>query len=243
MLASAKSMDDEAARLAVLRDPKRMAALLVRAFSSSMLEETRNGSEEDEMVEETQEEFQELERRASAGTAAEATPLRVVIHPASEEDEDDAEEEEEVDEQEEEAGKPLDEEELEAAATALQTATRIVEELRLKMMLKAGEQMERQKHDTDNEPPFSTTGSLITTPPRPENSPSATGGGPAVRTCDPCARWFQKAMDRYFDAMELTKEQDQESTVHRGSMGEVMIEEKSRSLSNFANNITHEEAG
>ncbi|KAK1945025.1 Myotubularin-related protein 2 [Phytophthora citrophthora] len=294
MLASAKSMDDEAARLAVLRDPKRMAALLVRAFSSSMLEEPRNGSEEDEMVEETQEEFLELERRASAGTATEAAPLRVVIRPAAEDDEDDAEEEEEVDEQEEEAGKPLDEEELEAAATALQTATRIVEELRLKMMLKAGEQMERQKQDTDNEPPFSTTGSLITTPPRPENSPSATGGGPgvpvprarvrsnstcsgcsksfnpfhrskncaacgyafcpkcssknivlptcfgyrdeAVRTCDPCARWFQKAMDRYFDAMELTKEQDQESTVHRGSMGEVMIEEKSLSLSNFGNN-------
>ncbi|KAL3671565.1 hypothetical protein V7S43_003482 [Phytophthora oleae] len=286
MLASAKSMDDEAARLAVLRDPKRMAALLVRAFSSSMLEDPRNGSEEDEMVEETQEEFQELERRASAGTATEAPPLRVGVHRVNEDDEDDDEEEEEVDEQEEEAGKPLDEEELEAAATALQTATRIVEELRLKMLLKAGEQMERQRQDTDNEPQLA---------PRSENIPSVIGGGPgvpvprarvrnnsacsgcsksfnpfhrskncaacgyafcpkcssknivlptcfgyrdeAMRTCDPCARWFQKAMDRYFDAMELTKEQDQESSVHRGSLGEIRIEEKSRSLSSFTNNV------
>ncbi|POM80038.1 Myotubularin-like protein, partial [Phytophthora palmivora] len=298
MLASAKSMDDEAARLAVLRDPKRMAALLVRAFSSSMLEDAngdagrRDGlEEEDEEVEETQEEFQELERRASAGTAAEA-PLRVVICPADEDD-DDAEEEEEEDENDE---KPLDEEELEAAATALQTATRIVEELRLKMLLKAGEQMERQQQDND-ELLFATTGSVMPPPLvlRSENSPINNGGpgvpvpgarirsnsacngcgksfnpfhrskncsacgfaycpkcssknvvlpscfgyrDESVRTCDLCARWFQKAMDRYFDAMELTNEQEQDATVHRGSLGEITIEEKPRSASCVSNNVS-----
>ncbi|GMF09670.1 unnamed protein product [Phytophthora lilii] len=293
-------MDDEAARLAVLRDPKRMAALLVRAFSSSILEEAdaarRGREEDDEEVEETQEEFQELERRASAGAAGDAAPVRVVIRPAVDDDDDDAEEdEEEEDEEETDVDKPLDEEELEAAATALQTATRVVEELRLKMLLKAGQQMDRQQQDNENEPPFSSVGSVVMTPPlapRSESSPT-TGGAPgvpvprarvrynsgcqscgksfnpfhrskncaacgfafcpkcssknvvlpssfgyqdeSVRTCDLCARWFQKVLDRYFDAMELTKCQDQDSSVHRGSMGEIMIEEKPRALSAYNN--------
>ncbi|KAF4033384.1 Myotubularin-like phosphatase domain [Phytophthora infestans] len=290
MLSSAKSMDDEAARLAVLRDPKRMAALLVRAFSSSILDDSVHGAarrgstqaqeEEDEEVEETQEEFQELERRASAGTATEAAPLRVVIRPVAEDDEDDAGEEYEEEDDDEE--KPLDEEELEAAATALQTATRIVEELRLKMLLKAGQQMERQRQDND-EPPFSsppvenntgtpTGGPGVPVPHARVRSDSACSGcgksfnpfhrskncaacgfafcpkcssknfvlptcfgyhDESVRTCDLCAKWFQKAMDRYFDAMELTKEQEQDASIHRGSMGEITIEEKPRSLSSF----------
>uniref|UniRef100_H3HAP0 FYVE-type domain-containing protein n=1 Tax=Phytophthora ramorum TaxID=164328 RepID=H3HAP0_PHYRM len=269
MLSSAKSLDDEAARLAVLRDPKRMAALLVRAFSSSMVEEAVTGDgvrrkslprqeEDDEEVEETQEEFQELERRASAG---EATPLRVVIRPvAADDDDDDAEEEEEEEEEEENADRPLDEEELEAAATALQTATRIVEELRLKMLLKAGQQMDRQQQGTDNEPPFSSAGSVIGcgksfNPFHRSKNCAACGYAfcpkcssknvvlptsfgyrdEAVRTCDPCAQWFQKALDRYFDAMELAKGQDQDLSVHRGSMGEITIEEKPRTLSTYSN--------
>ncbi|ETK92513.1 hypothetical protein L915_04200 [Phytophthora nicotianae] len=286
MLSSAKSMDDEAARLAVLRDPKRMAALLVRAFSSSILDESVNGAarrgsthaqeEEDEEVEETQEEFQELERRASAGTATEAAPLRVVIRPVAEDDEDDAGEEYEDEDDDDE--KPLDEEELEAAATALQTATRIVEELRLKMLLKAGQQMERQRQDNSEPPivvedtPSSTGGPGVPVPHARVRSNSACSGcgksfnpfhrskncaacgfafcpkcssknfvlptcfgyrDESVRTCDLCAKWFQKAMDRYFDAMELAKEQEQESSIHRGSMGEITIEEKPRSLSSF----------
>ncbi|KAG2791060.1 hypothetical protein Pcac1_g265 [Phytophthora cactorum] len=251
MLSSAKSMDDEAARLAVLRDPKRMAALLVRAFSSSILDESVNGAarrrstqtqeEEDEEVEETQEEFQELERRGSAGTAAEAPPLRVVIRPVAEDDEDDAGELDEEEDDDEE--KPLDEEELEAAATALQTATRIVEELRLKMLLKAGQQMERQRQDNDEPPissiaeanPSSTEGPGAPVPRARVRSNSACSGcgksfnpfhrskncaacgfafcpkcssknfvlptcfgyrDESVRTCDLCAKWFQKAMDR-----------------------------------------------
>ncbi|KAG3036316.1 hypothetical protein PC120_g342 [Phytophthora cactorum] len=290
MLSSAKSMDDEAARLAVLRDPKRMAALLVRAFSSSILDESVNGAarrrstqtqeEEDEEVEETQEEFQELERRGSAGTAAEAPPLRVVIRPVAEDDEDDAGELDEEEDDDEE--KPLDEEELEAAATALQTATRIVEELRLKMLLKAGQQMERQRQDNDEPPissiaeanPSSTEGPGAPVPRARVRSNSACSGcgksfnpfhrskncaacgfafcpkcssknfvlptcfgyrDESVRTCDLCAKWFQKAMDRYFDAMELAKDLEHDSSIHRGSMGEITIEEKPRSLSSFNN--------
>ncbi|KAG6977145.1 hypothetical protein JG688_00000660 [Phytophthora aleatoria] len=290
MLSSAKSMDDEAVRLAVLRDPKRMAALLVRAFSSSILDESVNGAarrrstqtqeEEDEEVEETQEEFQELERRGSAGTAAEAPPLRVVIRPVAEDDEDDAGELDEEEDDDEE--KPLDEEELEAAATALQTATRIVEELRLKMLLKAGQQMERQRQDNDEPPissiaeanPSSTEGPGAPVPRARVRSNSACSGcgksfnpfhrskncsacgfafcpkcssknfvlptcfgyrDESVRTCDLCAKWFQKAMDRYFDAMELAKDLEHDSSIHRGSMGEITIEEKPRSLSSFNN--------
>ncbi|KAE9354043.1 hypothetical protein PR003_g3570 [Phytophthora rubi] len=302
MLSSAKSMDDEAARMTVLRDPKRMAALLARAFSSSMVDDSdaarreraRRQEEEDEEVEETQEEFQDLERRASASaSSAEAPRLRVVVRPAAEEDEDDADEaEEEEEEEEEENDKPLDEEELEAAATALQTATRIVEELRLKMLLKDGQmEQHQQQRNNDNEPPFSSVGSAVMTPPlapRSENSPSPTGGpgvpvprarvrnnsgcqscsksfnpfnrskncaacgyafcpkcssknvvlpscfgyrDESVRACDLCVKWVQKALDRYFDAMEMAKAHEQDSTVHRGSMGEITIEEKPRAFS------------
>ncbi|RLN57674.1 hypothetical protein BBJ29_000421 [Phytophthora kernoviae] len=170
MLTSAKSMDDEAARLAVLRDPKRMASLLVRAFSSSILEangdsatgQARQEEEDDEEVEETQEDFEELEEEAQreSENAADGT-LRVVIHPAAVEDEDDADEEEEEAEEEAEEeelreDRPLDEEELEAAATALQAATRIVEELRLKMLLKAGQNVEKQPQE-ETESPFLST--------------------------------------------------------------------------------------
>ncbi|EGZ15847.1 hypothetical protein PHYSODRAFT_508901 [Phytophthora sojae] len=245
MLSSAKSMDDEAARMAVLRDPKRMAALLVRAFSSSMA------------------------------------------------DDSDAAQRERAHEEDENEDKPLDEEELEAAATALQTATRIVEELRLKMLLKEGQQQQQQQqgNNNDNEPPFSSVGSVVMTPPlapRSEKCPS-TSEGPgvpvprarvrynsgcqscgksfnpfnraknctacgyafcpkcssknmvlpscfghqdeSVRTCDLCVKWLQKALDTYFDAMEMAKTHDQDSTVHRGSMGEIMIEEKPRAMS------------
>ncbi|OWZ20493.1 Myotubularin [Phytophthora megakarya] len=237
MLSSAKSMDDEAARLAVLRDPKRMAALLVRAFSSSMLEE------------------------------------------ASADDEEDEEEDEESED------KPLDEEELEAAATALQTATRIVEELRLKMLLKASQQMERQQQDEETgavrpqllprEDP-ATNGAGVPVPHAQVRNNSACSGcgksfnpfnrsknctacgfafcpkcsaknvvlpssfgyqNESVRTCDLCAKWFQKAMDRYFDAMELTKEEEQDA-VHRGSVGEITIEEKPRSVPCAVNNVS-----
>ena len=44
MLSSAKSLDDgAAARQALLRDPKRMTSLLMRALSSSILHDNVNG--------------------------------------------------------------------------------------------------------------------------------------------------------------------------------------------------------
>ncbi|GMF24585.1 unnamed protein product [Phytophthora fragariaefolia] len=303
MLASAKSMDDEAARRTLLRDPKRVAVLLARAFSSSVLDDARRQEEDDEEVEETQEEFQDLERRASASAA----PLRVVIRPAAEEDEEDADEadeEEDDDEDEgEDADKPLDEEELEAAAAALQAATRIVEELRLKMLLKDGRQMDRQLQESDSEPPFSSAGSVLMTPPlvpRSENHPAPSGGpgvpvprararynsgcqgcgksfnpfnrskncaacghafcpkcssknvvlpssfgyrDESVRTCDLCAKWVQKTLDRYFDAVEMAKVPEQDSSVHRGSMGEIMIEEKPRASSAFSSSVVPTSVG
>ncbi|KAG7399355.1 hypothetical protein PHYBOEH_009157 [Phytophthora boehmeriae] len=167
MLSSAKSLDDEAARLAVLRDPKRMASLLVRAFSSSIVEaQTASAQqEEDEEVEETQEEFEELEEEAQRESEG---PLRVVVHSAAEEDEDDADEEEEeaeeeAEEEEQREDRPLDEDELEAAATALETATRIVEELRLKMLLKAEKNGEKLPQEA-SESTVVSTGSAVMTP-------------------------------------------------------------------------------
>ncbi|TDH65573.1 hypothetical protein CCR75_006711 [Bremia lactucae] len=259
MLSSAKSMDDEAARLTVLRDPKRMAALLIRAFSTSMMEHSMCGSlarrgsteEEDEVVEETQEEFQDLERQVAASKAINmlhvADGNRLVI-----EDEDDAGEEDEDDDDEE---KPLEEEELEAAATALQIATRIVEELRFKLVLKASKPMNRQQLDDKESattllPQLRADSSFLTQDRGPgvpiphaqvQSNPSCSGCNKwfipfhrskncascgfafclkcssksgllptcfgyrdeAVRTCDWCARWFQKALDRYFEALEL----------------------------------------
>ncbi|CAH0518390.1 unnamed protein product [Peronospora belbahrii] len=303
-------MDDETARLAVLRDPKRMAALLVRAFSSSILENAVNGvgerrqsvqrrqEEEDEEVEKTQEEFQEIGKRARKGiNAADMLPLRVEIHSVTEEDDDDdAEEEEEEEEEEESIDKPLDEEELEAAATALLAATRIVDELRLKMLLKAGQQMDRKRQDYMNindQSPFSSVGMTTPVVSRSESSfttneapglpvpharvrynstcsgcgksfnpfhrskncaacgfafcpkcspkqlvlPSCFGHrDESVRTCTLCARWFQKAMDRYFDKMKLTTSHDNDDTIRAGSLGEFTFERKSRALFSFSSN-------
>ncbi|RLN70414.1 hypothetical protein BBJ28_00005001 [Nothophytophthora sp. Chile5] len=234
MLSSAKSMgaerDLEAERLEILRDPKRMASLLVRAFSStSMLTPSRSalllgematgegqtrGEEDDEEVEETHEELQdEKARRESAGDDGcpdGKTPLRVIVTSAAADDDDDADEEDEEEDEEDDddadaalSDRPLDEEELEAAATALQTATRIVEELRLKMLLKAGQQMERQQQqDDENEPPFSSAGS--------------------------------KALDRYFDAMDLTKTRSQQHAVQCASTGEISIGEQQLPLPSFS---------
>ncbi|CAI5745053.1 unnamed protein product [Peronospora destructor] len=301
MLSSAKSMDDEAAQLAVLRDPERMASLLIRAFSLSILEKSVNGvrtrrreEEEDEEVEETQEEFQELERRVSTGKAAETAPLRVMMHSVTEEDDDDDAEEEEEEEEEESVGKPLDEEELEAAATALLTATRVVDELRLTKLLKAGQQTDRQRQDHVNDNDQSSVSSIRMTLPlmsRSEGVRTSTGapGLPvpharvrcnsscsgcgkslhsfhrskncaacgfvfclkcsskklvlpsrfgyryeSVRACDLCVRWFQKAMDCYFNAMELTISHDKDDKVRRGSQEDITFEGKQHALSSFS---------
>ncbi|CAI5703228.1 hypothetical protein KXD40_003820 [Peronospora effusa] len=303
MLSSAKSMDDEAVRLAVLRDPKRMASLLVRAFSSSMVESSVNGvrtrrreeEEEDEELEETQEEFQELERRCSTENTVEMAPLRVMIHSVTEEDDDDDAEEEEEEEDEESIEKPLDEEELEAAAMALLTAIRVVNDLRLKKLLKVRQQMDRQRQDhvNDNEQSsFSSIGMTLPLMSRSESVFTSTGapGLPvprarvrcnsscsgcgksfhpfhrskncaacgfafcpkcssknlvlptcfgyrdeSVRACDLCARWFQKAMDCYFDAIELTISHDKgDDVVCRGSHGDITFEGKQHVLSSFS---------
>ncbi|KAI9914665.1 hypothetical protein PsorP6_008214 [Peronosclerospora sorghi] len=304
MLSSAKSMDDKAVQMAALRDPKRMAALLVRAFSSSMAEEddTRDRArpesrqrpeEEDEEVEETQEEFQELETRAMA--EQKGFKLETSGNAEEEDDDDDAEEEEEEEEEEENADKPLDEEELEAAATALETAMRIVKELRLKMLLKAGQQIDRQRQDHDHDmeqcpfpviemtPPFvprAEHGTVFREAPgqpvpsaRMRGDAACNGCGKsfhpfhrskncaacgfgfcpkcstkalvlptcfgyrdeAVRTCNLCARWFQKALDHYFDAMELTASQELEEVGTSARLADGLSGEKAPIVLNTSN--------
>ncbi|CEG50408.1 myotubularin-like protein [Plasmopara halstedii] len=266
-------MGDDVARLDVLRDPKRMAALLARALSTSILEDTTNASaarrgsieEEDEEVEKTQEEFQELGRRSGAEASGKNSSLNLMIQSAVDDDDDDAGEEDEEDEDEE---KPLDEVELEAAAAALQTAARIVEQLRIKKAL--------QTSQTTGNLQFNLEELMSVSLQRAQTNPLATGNGPGVpmpqallrtnstccgcsksfnpfhrskscascgyafcprcssksfvlptrfgygeelmRTCDLCARWYQNALDRYFEAMELVTDQDHNSAIHRDSV-------------------------
>uniref|UniRef100_M4B488 FYVE-type domain-containing protein n=1 Tax=Hyaloperonospora arabidopsidis (strain Emoy2) TaxID=559515 RepID=M4B488_HYAAE len=114
----------------------------------------REEEEDNEVTEKTQEEeLQERKRRVSAGTMSENARLRVVIDSVTEDvdsdgdDDDDAEEEEEEEDDEENTSKPLDEEELEIVVTTLQAATRIAEDLRLRRLLKARQEMDQPQQD------------------------------------------------------------------------------------------------
>lgn len=205
----------------VFRDPKRVAALLVRAFSSSG------------------------EAPPAAAEAREAD-----ADEAEDEEEDNTEQvEEEMEQEEEEQAleeRPLDEEELEAAASALQTATRIVDELRLNVALKAGQHAEHLQ--AAKEKAHAASGDtrrpgVPTVNARPlegehckrcsrsfnafHRSKNCTACGfsfclkcvsnqqvlptcfgyktNAMRVCDLCVVWFQRALDRYFDAMDVVK--------------------------------------
>jgi hypothetical protein len=146
----------------LFRDPQRVAALLVRAFSSQALSSAsgeradegddvvtqgkEGGEEEDDGAseqEENEDTMDDPDEEAGSNIASSTTGGE------EEEEEDNTEQVEEELEQEEEQEmdedkRPLDEEELEAAASALLAATRIVDELRLNVVLKAGHHMERQ---------------------------------------------------------------------------------------------------
>lgn len=243
MLSSTKSMEEDSAHLAVLRDPKRMAALLVRALSTSVVEATATTSreEEDEEEEETQEAFQELERRASASRASDSSSVQGDGCATADDDDDDAGEEDEEDEDEE---KPLDDDELEAAAAALQSAMRIVKELQCKKGLVSGRSMEPHESTLARAEQSSVTTKSRPGIPMPRArvrlNASCCGCGKSfypfhrsrhcascgfafcfkcsaksvllptcfgyreasARTCDLCAKWFQKAMNGYFDTTD-----------------------------------------
>lgn len=252
----------------LFRDPQRVAALLVRAFSSQALgiasggradegdgvmtrgkedEEDDGGGASEQDEEEDEDTMDDPDEEARSNLASSATGG------GDEEEEDNTEQVEEELEQEEEQEmdadkRPLDEEELEAAASALLAATRIVDELRLKVVLKAGHHMERQLSVKDGSRERMGSGSIhrpgvprvgarvadsdqCTRCSRSFNpfhrSKNCTTCGfafcpkcvsnqqvlptcfghksDAMRVCDLCSAWFQKALDRYFDAMDLLK--------------------------------------
>lgn len=258
----------------LFRDPKRMAALLVRAFSTPSAssvpggsdaanEEVRDGDNDEEVDggDTIQDPDEEATEAAAQGD--------------DEEEEDNTEQvEEELEQQEEEQEeamekRPLDEDELEAAASALQTATRVVDELRLKVVLKGGRQLERQQHGASRDVVLESSNGSNQRPGIPmvkarkmdndqcsrcsksfnpfHRSKHCTTCGFAfcpkcvahqqvlptcfgyqsepMRICDLCAGWFQKALDRYFEAMDLLKlpssppqeQPPQEQVQHSGS--------------------------